>query len=64
MASGMTSLPLALSDSVSDWADLGLRWLHVVAAMAWIGTSFYFVLLDQSLRRPAREGDAEAGVGG
>ena len=35
MASGMTSLPLALSDSVSDWADLGLRWLHVVAAMTW-----------------------------
>jgi uncharacterized membrane protein len=60
----MSSLPLALSDAVSDWADLGLRWLHVIAAMAWIGTSFYFVLLDQSLRRPAREADAEAGVGG
>jgi uncharacterized membrane protein len=58
------TLPLALSDAVSDWADLGLRWLHVIAAMAWIGTSFYFVLLDQSLRRPARESDAEAGVGG
>jgi uncharacterized membrane protein len=58
------TLPLALSDAVSDWTDLGLRWLHVIAAMAWIGTSFYFVLLDQSLRRPARESDAEAGVGG
>jgi uncharacterized membrane protein len=57
-------LPLALSDSVSDWLDLGLRWLHVIAAMAWIGTSFYFVLLDQSLRPPHDPADAEAGVGG
>jgi uncharacterized membrane protein len=54
---------LALSDAVSDWLDLGLRWLHVIAAMAWIGTSFYFVLLDQSLRKPS-ERDADDGVGG
>jgi uncharacterized membrane protein len=57
-------LPLALSDAVRDWLDLGLRWLHVIAAMAWIGTSFYFVLLDQSLRPPKDAADAEAGVGG
>ena len=57
-------MPLALSDSVSDWLDLGLRWLHVIAAMAWIGTSFYFVLLDQSLRPPKDQADADAGVGG
>ena len=60
----MTTLPLALSDAVSDWLDLGLRWLHVIAAMAWIGTSFYFVLLDQSLRPPKERSDADAGVGG
>jgi uncharacterized membrane protein len=59
-----TALPLALSDAVSDWLDLGLRWLHVIAAMAWIGTSFYFVLLDQSLRPPKDASDADAGVGG
>ena len=58
------ALPLALSDAVRDWLDLGLRWLHVIAAMAWIGTSFYFVLLDQSLRAPKDASDAEAGVGG
>jgi uncharacterized membrane protein len=58
------ALPLALSDAVRDWADLGLRWLHVIAAMAWIGTSFYFVLLDQSLRPPKDASDADAGVGG
>ena len=57
-------MPLALSDALSDWADLGLRWLHVIAAMAWIGTSFYFVLLDQSLRPPKDEADRDAGVGG
>lgn len=55
---------LALSDGLRDWLDLGLRWLHVIAAMAWIGTSFYFVLLDQSLRAPKDPADAEAGVGG
>jgi uncharacterized membrane protein len=60
----VTTLPLALSDAVSDWLDLGLRWLHVIAAMAWIGTSFYFVLLDQSLRPPKERSDADAGVGG
>ena len=60
----MTALPLALSDALRDWLDLGLRWLHVIAAMAWIGTSFYFVLLDQSLRAPKEEGDRVAGVGG
>jgi uncharacterized membrane protein len=35
-----------------DWLDLLLRWLHVVAAIVWIGTSFYFVALDNHLRRP------------
>jgi uncharacterized membrane protein len=59
-----SALPLALSDALSDWLDLGLRWLHVIAAMAWIGTSFYFVLLDQSLRPPKDAADAEEGVGG
>ena len=59
-----TLLPLAISDALRDWLDLGLRWLHVIAAMAWIGTSFYFVLLDQSLRSPKEERDRAAGVGG
>ncbi|MFN8224577.1 MAG: urate hydroxylase PuuD [Gaiellales bacterium] len=59
----MTSL-LALDAYLHDWLDLLLRWLHVIAAIAWIGTSFYFVLLDQSLRAPADPTDAEAGVAG
>jgi uncharacterized membrane protein len=40
-----------------DWLDLLLRWLHVVAAMVWIGTSFYFVALDNHLRPPRDERD-------
>jgi uncharacterized membrane protein len=55
---------IALSDALRDWLDLGLRWLHVIAAMAWIGTSFYFVLLDQSLRPPKEPADRDAGVAG
>jgi uncharacterized membrane protein len=55
---------LALDAYWRDWLDLLLRWLHVIAAIAWIGTSFYFVLLDQSLRLPKKRDDAEAGVAG
>ncbi|SET68544.1 urate hydroxylase PuuD [Oceanicella actignis] len=33
------------------WAEFALRWLHVVTAIAWIGSSFYFIALDLGLRR-------------
>lgn len=33
-----------------EWGGQILRWLHVVTAMAWIGSSFYFMHLDASLR--------------
>ncbi|GMU42865.1 MAG: hypothetical protein AMXMBFR25_08510 [Lysobacterales bacterium] len=33
-------------------ASFLLRWLHVVAAIAWIGESFYFVMLDRALKPP------------
>jgi uncharacterized membrane protein len=48
----------------TDWLNLGLRWLHVIAAIAWVGASFYFVLLDQSLRPPKDAADVRDGVGG
>ena len=35
-----------------DWANFLLRWLHVITAIAWVGSSFYFVMLDNSLSRP------------
>ncbi len=47
-----------------DWANLLLRWLHVITAIAWIGSSFYFVFLDSSLVPPKDENLKEAGVGG
>jgi len=49
---------------VSDWLDLVFRWFHVIAAIVWIGTSFYFVALDQHLHEPRDERDLERGVGG
>jgi uncharacterized membrane protein len=36
-----------------DWVSFALRWLHVVTAIAWIGSSFYFVALDLGLRKAA-----------
>lgn len=38
---------------VIDWLELALRWLHVVTAIAWIGSSFYFIALDLGLRKTA-----------
>lgn len=34
-----------------DWLAFAVRWLHVITAMAWIGSSFYFVALDLGLRK-------------
>jgi uncharacterized membrane protein len=47
-----------------DWLHLIVRWLHVTAAIAWVGASFYFIALDQSLRPPRRHGAEAEGVGG
>ncbi|MFZ8867383.1 MAG: urate hydroxylase PuuD [Paracoccaceae bacterium] len=34
-----------------DWVEFALRWLHVITAIAWIGSSFYFIALDLGLRK-------------
>ena len=47
-----------------DVLDVILRMLHVIAGIAWIGASFYFVRLDLALRPPKRPEDAGAGVAG
>jgi uncharacterized membrane protein len=47
-----------------DWVNLLLRWAHVITGIAWIGASFYFVSLDNSLTPPLDPKDAEKGVGG
>ncbi|NNE86664.1 MAG: urate hydroxylase PuuD, partial [Silicimonas sp.] len=34
-----------------SWAEFAVRWLHVITAIAWIGSSFYFIALDLGLNR-------------
>jgi uncharacterized membrane protein len=47
-----------------DWGNLLLRWLHVIVGIAWIGASFYFVLLDNSLKPPVAQDLKDKGVTG
>jgi uncharacterized membrane protein len=47
-----------------EWANLLVRWLHVTAAIAWIGTSFYYIALDFHLLEPKNPAAEEAGVAG
>ena len=47
-----------------DWANLLLRWTHVIVAIAWIGSSFYFVFLDSSLTKPLDPALQDRGVDG
>ncbi|MFN3822636.1 MAG: urate hydroxylase PuuD [Pseudorhodobacter sp.] len=34
-----------------DWVEVAVRWVHVITAIAWIGSSFYFIALDLGLHR-------------
>ncbi|MEO6744964.1 MAG: urate hydroxylase PuuD [Caldimonas sp.] len=47
-----------------DWVNLLLRWTHVIVAIAWIGSSFYFVFLDFSLTKPTDPALVAKGVDG
>jgi uncharacterized membrane protein len=46
-----------------DWGNLLIRWVHIVTGIAWIGSSFYFVWLDNHLLAPEHP-DGEPGVAG
>src|SRR5215475_4584248 len=39
-----------VAPALTEWASMLVRWLHVVAAIGWIGSSFYFIHLDLSLK--------------
>ena len=41
-----------------SWVEFAVRWLHVITATAWIGSSLYFIALDLGLRRDRDLGDA------
>jgi uncharacterized membrane protein len=60
----VASALLAFDQYATDWLNLLARWLHVVAGIVWIGSSFYFIALDNHLRPPQDERDVHAGVGG
>lgn len=47
-----------------DAVNMLLRWAHIITGIAWIGSSFYFVSLDNSLTPPKDRKDADKGVGG
>jgi len=50
---------------VCEWLNLIVRWLHLITGIAWIGASFYFVWLDNTIRAPLPGSDlANKGVSG
>ena len=53
-----------LDSYLLDWANLLLRWVHIITAMAWIGASFYFVFLDSNLTPPVDDELLRQGVDG
>ena len=53
------NLPYAL-----DWLNLIARWAHLIAGISWIGASFYFVWLDDSLTPPENPDDRRRGIFG
>ena len=44
-----------------EWATFAVRWLHVITAIAWIGSSFYFIALDLGLRKVPNRPEGVAG---
>jgi len=47
-----------------DWVNLLGRWVHMITGIAWVGASFYFIWLDNSLETPKSQQDKENGVAG
>ena len=52
-----------MSAYIIDWLNLLLRWVHLITGIAWIGASFYFVWLDNSLEE-ASDDNKKKGIGG
>jgi uncharacterized membrane protein len=49
---------------IVEWLNILGRWLHFITGIAWIGSSFYFIWLDNHLEAPSEGVDAQKGVGG
>ncbi len=54
-------LKSGLESHVMEWVNLVMRWAHVVLGIAWIGASFYFIFLENSLNRTENLRDELAG---
>lgn len=50
-----------MSAAVLDWANLLVRWFHVIAGIWWIGSSLHFVTLDNSFQPPKEPRDGVDG---
>ena len=50
-----------MSFDLAAWANLAIRWLHLTAGIAWIGSSFYFMWLDSHLKAPVNPPKGVAG---
>jgi len=51
-----------MSSFAIDWLNLLVRWAHLIVGIGWIGTSFYFIALDLSLRKRENMRDGVAGT--
>ena len=40
-----------MDPALQEWLDLALRWMHAIAGIAWVGTSFFFNWLDARMSR-------------
>ena len=49
---------------ILEYLNFAIRWLHMIAGIAWIGASLYFVWLDSSLRPPTDQPSQDIGIGG
>ncbi len=55
------ALKTGLESHIMEWLNLTIRWAHVVLGIAWIGASFYFIFLENSLNRTENLRDELAG---
>ncbi len=51
-----------MSPFIMDWLNLLVRWAHLIAGIGWIGTSFYFIALDYSLKKREKMRDGVMGT--
>ncbi len=58
-------IPVYLMSYSLEWLSVLVRWLHLIVGIAWIGASFYFIWLDNTIKPPKAGSDlAEKGVSG